>query len=490
MPPVLLRFATSVLSLIPFALAAAASTPVRPNFLILIADDLTWSDLGCTGNPDVKTPNIDRLRSESLSLGGMYTPASCCSPARHALYTGLYPVRSGAYPNHTMVDPETKSLFTHLKAAGYRVGLHGKTHISPRESFPYEVISSDPDDAAAFGTFIQRDAAQPWFAVFASHDPHGPHTRGPKGLYDPKKLTVPPQLHDNATTRETLAAYYAEITQLDIQVGAILGHVDTAGHRERTFVLFLSEQGASFGGVGKWSLYENGIRVATFARWPGHIAPGTSSDALVQYVDVAPTFLAAAGINPTTIDTGCPDASGARGFDGRSFLDVLSNPRAKARDYIFGQSTTVGINGYKEPYPIRGVRDTRYKYIRNLAPENTYTIGGIHTGDLIESWKEDARKDPRLAARLQWLYRRPAEELYDLQSDPYEQTNLAANPDLAPVKARLARELDGWMTQQRDEGLATELRAPSRQPRNAPDADATKEKSTSESKGKKKKKKG
>ncbi|WP_414664921.1 sulfatase family protein [Horticoccus sp. 23ND18S-11] len=456
----------------------AATAPKQPNFLLIIADDLNWRDLGCTGSPDVKTPNIDRLARESMSLQAMFTPAPTCSPLRHALYTGLFPIRSGAYPNHTMVDAPTRSIFTHLKPLGYRVGLQGKTHVKPAESFPYEMITPDADDAAAFAAFITRDRTQPWLAVFASHDPHGPYTRGPKHLYDPAKITVPSYLHDNATTRQQLAAYFAEISQLDIQVGACLAAVDASNQRDNTVVLFLSEQGSGFPYGGKWSLYDNGIRAAAFARWPGRIKAGSSSNALIQYVDVAPTFIAAAGGDPLAIDTGCPDATGRRGFDGRNFLDVLLGKTDRLRDVVFAQHTTVGINGYKAPYPIRAARDTRYKLIRNLAPQNTYSIGGIHEGELIESWQADARTNPKLAARVEWLFHRPAEELYDLETDPFETKNLVADPKLAAVKAKLGRELDAWMTQQKDLGMETELKAPSRQPRNLPadDGDAKGEK--------------
>ena len=159
-------------------------------------------------------------------------------------------------------------------------------------------------------------------------------------------------------------------------------------------------------------------------------------------MDVTPTLLAAAGVDPATIDTGCPDARGARGFDGRSFLSVLEGRSDRLRDVVFAQHTTVGINGYKEPYPIRAARDERYKLIRNLAPQNTYSIGGIHEGELIESWKADARTNPKLAAKIDWLFHRPAEELYDLDTDPLETTNLAGNPKLTAVQARLGRELD------------------------------------------------
>ena len=465
--PLLVRF--SPLSALVFLAAAlsASAADRRPNFLIIIGDDLNWRDLGCTGSPDVKSPHIDRLASEGMSLRAMFTPAPTCSPLRHALYTGLFPVRSGAYPNHTMVDAGTRSIFGHLKERGYRVGLQAKSHVSPASSFPYEVISGAADDAAAFRQFIARDPAQPWLAVFGSNDPHSPWDRGEPGLYDPARITVPPYLHDNAVTRRNLAAYFTEITELDRQVGACLAAVDEAGQRDQTVVVFLSEQGSSFPYGGKWSLYDTGIRAAAFVRWPGRVAPGSTTDALIQYVDVTPTLIEAAGIDPRSIDTGCADADGRRGFDGRSFLGVLLGREQRLRDVVFAQHTTVGINGYKEPYPIRAARDGRHKYIRNLAPENTYLITGIHRGEIIESWQADARDNPLLAARVAWLFKRPAEELYDLETDPFETRNLAKDPALGAVKERLSQALDGWMRQQGDKGMETELAAPSRQPRSA-----------------------
>src|SRR5579884_3507890 len=139
----------------------------KPNFLLIVADDLCWRDLGCTGNKDVRTPNIDTLATSGMSLRGMFTPAPTCSPTRHALYTGLFPVRSGAYPNHTMVYPGTRSVFHHLKNLGYDVALFGKEHVAPKASFPYEHVKNAPG-------YITTHTAKPWLLVFASHEPHSP----------------------------------------------------------------------------------------------------------------------------------------------------------------------------------------------------------------------------------------------------------------------------------------------------------------------------
>ena len=438
----------------------AVATATQPNFLIIMADDLCWRDLGYEGNTDVKTPYLDQLRLESIHLMAMFTPASMCSPCRHALYTGLNPVRSGAYPNHTRVYEGTKSIFTHLKERGYRVALQNKGHIGPQSSFPYEYIQG-ADDLSQTKQFVERKSDQPWLLVFASNDPHGPYTRGPS--YDPATISVPPYLHDNATTRSILAKYYGEISQLDQQVGALLKVVHESGQDDDTVVLFLSEQGSGLPYGGKWSLYDNGIRVSGLVRWPGKIRPGSETEALMQYVDVAPTLLDAAGIDPETIDPNCPDAFGNRGFDGKSFLKVLLGEEEELNSYIFAEHTTVGINGYLEPYPIRAVRDKRYKFIRNLASKNTYSIGGIHKGEPFTSWKADAANNPILAQRVQWLSHRPTEELYDLQTDPLETRNLAKDPAFSKIKSRLASELNRWMKQQGDHGLATEELAKTRQ---------------------------
>ena len=183
----------------------------------------------------------------------------------------------------------------------------------------------------------------------------------------------------------------------------------------------------------------------------------------MQYVDVTPTFLAAAGLDPTKIDVGCPDAHGGTGFDGRSFLPVLLGETDTLRDHIFAQHTTLGTNGAIGPYPMRAVRDNRYKLIRNLTPDLTYTIGGIHKGEPLDSWKADIAQNYQLADRVKWLFNRPGEELYDLQADPYEFKNLASDPALFQIKAKLQKELDAWIIQQGDRGLETEKLANTRQ---------------------------
>jgi N-sulfoglucosamine sulfohydrolase len=449
-------------ALFPLLLVQSTSAAERPNFLLIVADDLCWRDLGYQGHPDVSTPNIDKLAEEGMRLDGMFNPAATCSPTRHALYTGLYPIRSGAFPNHTRAYEGTNSIFTYLKAMGYRVALQNKSHVGPAKSFPYELITGQ-DNFADTESFMQRDLSQPWLLSFCSSDPHSPWTRGPQGKYHPAKITVPPYMHDNEQTRLALSQYFAEVEKLDEQVGELMKLLATHEQEKNTVVLFVSEQGCSLPFGGKWTLYETGVKVSAVIRWPGVIAAGSKSDALIEYIDVPPTFIELAGGKANEIDTGCPDANSNRGFDGRSFVSVLKGEATVFRQLVFSQHTTVGVNGFKQPYPSRMVRDDRYKLIRNLSPENVFQIDGIHLGQPYDSWVEDAKSDPALAARVEWLSKRPGEELYDLENDPFELTNLAMKSEYAEVKTRLQQQLDDWMQQQGDKGLETEMLAPTRQ---------------------------
>ena len=125
---------------------AAASTvwsaePEKPNFVFVIADDCTYRDIGCYGG-QAHTPNIDRLAGEGMRFTDCFQAAPMCSPTRHNIYTGLYPVKSGAYPNHTFAKPGTKSVVHYLQPLGYRVALSGKRHINPPEVFPFEYLAA------------------------------------------------------------------------------------------------------------------------------------------------------------------------------------------------------------------------------------------------------------------------------------------------------------------------------------------------------------
>lgn len=451
------------------AIGARAKDSERPNIMLIIGDDMTWRDCEPYANREVRTPNMARLAREGMCFDAMFTATAMCAPTRQQLYTGMYPVRNGAYPNHSRVYDGVKSLPHYLKRLGYRVGLIGKRHFGPEESFPFEAVGGKgkkkgASNTAAIAEFVNRDKKQPYCLIVASNEPHTPWNKGDVSAYGADELTVPPYLVDCPETRENLTQYYAEITYLDGQLGACMKIVDESGRTHNTVVIFTSEQGSPFPFGGKWSCYETGLRTAFLVRWPAKVAPGTRTKAMTQYVDVAPTLIEAAGGDPEKIDTGRPDAHGKTGFDGRSFLKVLLGKADEHRDYVYGVHTTRGIINGSACYPVRSVRSARYKYIRNLNHEAVfYNVVSTRPGDLLQVWKRRGQKDPAIAARARFYQYRPAEELYDIEKDPYELQNLASHPAYEKIKSHLGGELDRWMRQQGDQGNATELKAIERQ---------------------------
>ena len=457
------------------SLSAAQSK--RPNIMIVIGDDMTWEDCEPYGSRQrpkasltgVRTPNMARLAREGMCFDAMFTSTAMCAPTRQQLYTGLYPIRNGAYPNHSKVYEGTRGLPIYLKALGYRVGLIGKTHFGPPASFPFEILPAKgaPEGASnteAIAKFVNRDATQPYCLIVASNQPHGPWNLGDPSAYKADQLTVPPYLVDCPRTREDIVKYYAEITYLDGQLGDCMKAVDESGRAEDTILIFTSEQGSSFPFGAKWTCYEMGLKTAFIVRWPAAVKAGTRNKAMTQYVDVTPTLLEAAGGTPKTIDTCRPDADGNTGFDGRSFLDVLLGKADKHRNYVYGAHTTRGIIDGSACYPVRSVRSERYKYIWNPNYQTAfYNVVATNPDDLLQAWKELGKTNPAVAARARFYQHRPEEELYDLQTDPYELKNLAADPAHASIKAQLRKELDRWMKQQGDEGNATEMKALERQ---------------------------
>ena len=454
----------------------AAVDTTKPNIVIFIADDLAWHDVACFGGPtDARTPNLDQLATEGIKLTGFHSSAAVCSPTRQALLTGMFPVRSGAYPNHAMVKPRTRSLPHHLKPLGYRTVGAGKKHFDPQESYPFDLwlpmLAEDRSkgidgdvDFKGLEQFINDDSERPFCAYIATHEPHGPWTKGDQSAYDPAALkNIAPYLVDTPELRQSLANYYAEVSLCDDQVGTLMETLRRTGKDRNTIFIFASEQGSAVP-QGKWSLYNPGIRVAAIARWPGKIEPGGSNGALVQYVDLLPTLIEAAGGDPNKSDTGQADAAGDRGFDGSSILNVLLNKTNKHRDLVFAQHTTRGIINGSEAYGTRAVSNGRWKLLLNLEPDNEFT-NVISEGGVIKSWRRKGEQGDEFAARQAARYaRRPSIELYDLDSDPWELVNVADKPENAPILARLRSELDAWMTQQGDQGHQTELEALDHQP--------------------------
>ena len=427
--------------------ARAAQKQPKPNYLFILADDVTYSTLGCYGGKNVKTPNIDRLAREGIKLTRAYAATSMCAPFRAELYTGLYPVRNGVARNHTRAKAGTKSVCHYLRDLDYRVGLVGKSHASPRDVFPFEKVSG-PLAGSGAGKFMTRDPKQPFCLFCCSQNAHPPWRSGDASKIDRDAVKLPPVIHDNPPTRKTFVGYLAEVAELDREVGQILQLLKETGQVDNTLVMFSSEQGWDFG-FGKWTNWDIGLHTALIARWPGHIKPGTESDALVQITDVVPTFIAGAGGDPASCK-----------LDGVSFLPVLTGQSKKHREYVYGLH-----NNWPEgnPYPIRSIRDDEFHYLMNLKHKESYHEKHLMNEALakrydLQWWKamSDAAEQGDKSAKklMDKFHHRPAEELYRVDEDPYEMDNLAGEAKYSKAKKRLRTELERWMKEQKDTGAA------------------------------------
>lgn len=431
-----------------FMLPGFSHAEDRPNFLFVIADDCTYWDMECYGG-QAKTPNLNRLCEQGMKFTQCFQAAPMCSPTRHCLYSGLYPVKSGAYPNHTFVKEGTKSIAHYLQRAGYRVALSGKQHINPKSSFPFELSAkkNNPDMAAVNKLFGECHAHDIPFCLFAcSNEPHTPWNKGDASAYPPEKLKLPEFFVDTPATREGYSKYLAEITYYDNQVGQLLASLEKHGHADNTLVMVVSEQGNAFTHA-KWTCYDMGLQSGMVVRWPGKVSPGSTTDAMVEYVDVVPTFLAAAM------------APEPYGLDGKSFMPVLTGQADTHKEYSFGLQTTRGIINGSDSFGIRSIRSRDYRYILNLSPETKFT-NAVNRSNWWKEWVALAESGDEHARKMVNAYQhRPAEELFDVNKDPQNQHNLANDSELAAVRSELRERLLQWMASQGDQGQKTELAA-------------------------------
>lgn len=438
----------------PFAGAQSA----RPNIVLFVADDHSYTDCGAYGSDDVHTPNIDRLAREGLLFRNAFAASPTCMPSRAALFTGLMPFRNGAHANNMAGQSQCRddvlSLPHYLKKLGYRVAQAGKTHFAPKSVFPFERVSKSEvpepgfEDHPGLHMDLNTAAVDEWLAhvtpkepfclVVCDHSPHVIWTVPP--TYEPAAVSVPPNHIDTPELRTARARYYTDVTKMDANLGKVLASLQRHGFATNTVFVYTADQGAQWP-FAKWGLYDQGIHVPFIVRWPGTSEPDSRTGALISLADVLPTFIELAGGKaPPTLD-------------GTSFLPLLEGKTTKHRDVIFAtHSQDAGMNSS----PMRCVRTPRYKYIYNLAPEIEYTThmdkAKDHDGgrEYWSSWEQAAEHDSQAADILKRYHWRPQEELYDLSLDPYEFNNLAADPLYGAIKTNLHQQLVAWRKQQND----------------------------------------
>ncbi len=429
----------------------------QPNFVFFIADDCSYWDIGCYGSVDSKTPNIDKLATEGMRFTKSYQAAPMCSPTRHNIYTGQYPVKTGAYPNHTFAMPGTKSVVQYLKPLGYKVALAGKRHIAPKEIFDFEYIGgSGNPNFNLIDEFLTQSTKekQPFCLFICSKEPHTPWTKGDASMFNPEKVKLPEFFIDTKETRVEYCNYLAEINFMDNQVGQAMDLLKKHKLDENTVFVVTSEQGNSFP-FAKWTCYDVGLHNAFVVHWSGNITKGSTSDALIDYTDVLPTFIDIAGGKQS------PE------LDGQSFKKILLGKKAKGKKYSFGIHTTRGISNGSDLFAIRSITDGRYRLIMNLNHKEVFTN---NVTEKIEvwwaSWLTKAETDENAKNMIYAYQHRPEYELFDCISDPFNMNNLSGKSEYHKLEKTLKMELNEWMEYCGDKGIQTEIEAYEHQGRN------------------------
>ena len=436
------------------------------NILLISADDL-GPHIGCMGDRTVPTPNLDALAASGARLDTAWVTQASCAPSRGSYFTGLYPHENGQVGLSHLgyhLNPGVVHFPALLKGAGYFTGTIGKVHTEPEESFVFDVDkrgfivpSRDVKAVAAHAReFLDaRPAGRPFFLMVNVFDPHRPYEGVDQVNGLPEKplragdvapfpflagVESPQLLADMAT-------YYNGVSRVDWCVGALMQELAGRGLEDDTLVIFLGDHGPPFT-RGKTTCYEAGLHVPLIVRWPGAPA-GVASRELVSTVDLFPTILEAAGLEP-------PPGR----HDARSLRPLLLGRDVAWRDGMAAEYTA------HRPYdffPRRAWRDQRWKLIHNLLPGRENPVRGI---DDCPAWAAaHATGGPTVlnealgvASNAGWaasagstaraVYERydhpPEFELFDLEADPHEFTNLAGLPPHAAVEQRLRAALLAW----------------------------------------------
>ena len=439
------------------ALTTVTPPPVRaaderPNILFCIADDWSWPHAGAYGDRVVKTPTFDRVAAEGVLFTHAFCAAPSCSPSRAAILTGQVPHRLeaggnlwGFLPGRYPVYPDV------LEKVGYQVGLQGKGW-GPGRMVDRPRNPAGPP-AGPFEKFLaSMPEGKPFCFWFGSSDPHRPYEAG-SGIAQgmkPENVIVPPYLPDTPEVRSDILDYYVEVQRFDQQVGRMVELLERAGKLDNTIVVITSDNGMPFPRC-KTNLYDSGSRMPLAVRWGAKVKGGRKVDALVSLADLCPTFLEATGLGPT------PDMTG------RSLLGLLSAADDGAgRDRVYiERERHANVRRGDLSYPSRALRTRQFLYVRNLRPD-LWPAGdpqvwkavgpfGDIDGGPTKSLLLERRDDPALAPFFQLACaKRPAEELYDLDKDPHQVKDVAAEPAYRQALEQLRREMDQWMARTND----------------------------------------
>lgn len=401
--------------------------PDRPNVLWLIAEDM-GQQLGSYGYP-ISTPNLDRLSREGTQFNRAFCSSPICSPSRSAFTTGMYATAIHAQDHRTpqqrkrALPSGVTTIPKWFEQNGYHTSLMG----SPKTDWNFLV-----GDNEYMGTdWSQREDGQPFFTMLNFLEPHRwGWSKWPElGTHlDPDAVPVPPIYPDGPIMRRSIAKYMDFIVEMDRKLGLVLDRLEDEGQLDNTIIFFFGDNGRTIYRGKQW-LYDEGLRVPLIARYPSQFEPGSVNDDLISLVDLAPSSLALAGLP-------VPEK-----MQGKVRFGEHAAPPAK---YVFASRD---LSDQTQDL-IRAARDKRYKYIRNYRPETGYPASPYLLKTHPEYTEARQAYDRGELDEKQSLFfapRKPEEELYDIQADPWETENLADKPEYAQVLERMRDALDAWI---------------------------------------------
>lgn len=436
-------------------LVGSASGAGRPNILWISCEDIS-PHLGCYGDEHAITPTLDALAKRGVRYTRAFTTTGVCATNRSSIITGMYPTTIGTQFMRCQGHlPSYVRCFTeYLRDAGYYCTNNSK------EDYNFERPDSAWDESSPEATWRNRAGDQPFFAVFnftLSHEskvwPRGEahlklsHDLTLEDMQDPQQLTLPPYYPDTPEVRRDWANYYENITQIDHQAASVLRQLEEDNLTDDTIVFFWSDHGAGLPRAKRW-IYDSGTHVPLIVSIPDKYRtdsqgePGTVDSQLMVFIDLAPTMLNLVGLD-------IPDH-----MQGRAFLGPNLSPERKflvnVRDRMDGRYDM-----------IRAVRDKRYRYIRNFMPWKPYAqyMSFAEVNQTMKALRRAAATGTLpAAAELFMAASKPAEELYDTESDPHEIVNLAKSADESHQKTLngMRHRLREWEVDSADVGLIPE----------------------------------
>ena len=475
----------------------------RPNVILFVTDDQS-PIAGCYGSTDIQTPHLDALAAAGTRFTHAFATTASCSASRSVILSGLHNHRNGQY-GHTHAfhkfssfpNVAAVSLPLQMKAAGYRTAQVGKYHVAPASVFEFEQrlpgnTRNPLQMAENCRDLFSKESDQPFFLYFCTSDPHRgggtdrssqlefkpdlfgnrPNRGSHKGInevfYDPAKVKVPEFLPDTPACRAEIAQYHQSCSRIDQGLGHLVALLKETRQWDKTVLIYTADHGMAFPG-GKTTVYEAGLRVPFIVRHPAAKRKGVVNNAMISHVDITPSILDLAGgydsekrapiklLSVPKVPAGENAGKPVKAYHGRSWIPILETASPEGWDDIGASHTFHEIQMY---YPMRVVRDRKFKLIWNIAWRQPYPFAS----DLwaASTWQAQYAKGPQAGygkRTVDSYINRPQFELYDISSDPAESRNLAADPGFADtlatyqdkLKAMQKRTEDPWIMKWRYE---------------------------------------